>query len=23
DNKGIDFITEVDPFRLAIPNILN
>ncbi|MCF7503897.1 MULTISPECIES: Co2+/Mg2+ efflux protein ApaG [Vibrio] len=23
DHKGLNFITEVDPFRLAIPNILN
>tara|TARA_B100001057_G_scaffold479470_1_gene551154 strand:- start:4 stop:381 length:378 start_codon:yes stop_codon:yes gene_type:complete len=23
DDKGVEFITEIEPFRLAIPNILN
>ncbi len=23
DEKGNEFITEIDPFRLAIPNVLN
>jgi ApaG protein len=23
DEKGNEFITEIDPFRLAVPNVLN
>ncbi|MDG2855549.1 Co2+/Mg2+ efflux protein ApaG, partial [Vibrio parahaemolyticus] len=23
DEKGQEFITEIEPFRLAVPNVLN